>query len=132
MELLTLNLLPQTFAIARLQANDPIPAWALGGAFTSVTRTPDELSIVCEDRRIPPGHQSEGGRRAFMVQGPLDFSLTGILSALSGALAQAGVSIFAISTYDTDYILVREVDLETAMAALREAGCILRAVEDDT
>lgn len=130
MEHLTLNLLSQTFAIARLQPNDPIPAWALGGAFSSVTRTRDELSIVCEQRLIPPGLKYEGGRRAFMVQGPLDFSLTGILSALSGALAQAGISIFAISTYDTDYILVREEDLDRASAALRDAGCTLQPAED--
>lgn len=130
MELLTLNLLSQTFAIARLAPNDPIPSWALGGAFTSVTRTRDELSIVCEEGLLPPGHISESGRRALMVQGPLDFSLTGILSALSGALAQAGVSIFAISTYDTDYILVREEDLERAAEALRDAGCTLQLAED--
>ncbi len=112
--------------IIRLAPNQPIPAWAMNGAFSSITRTHDELSIVCEQRLIPRGLLAEGDRRAFMVQGPLDFSLTGILSALSGALARASVSIFAISTYDTDYILVQQQDLERASAALREAGCTLR------
>ena len=130
MELLTLNLLSQTFAIARLEQDDPIPAWALGGTFASLTYTRDELSIVCEQQLLPPGLKAERDRRALMVQGPLDFSLTGILSALSGTLAQAGISIFAISTYDTDYILVQEEDLDHAIAALREAGCTLQIAVD--
>lgn len=121
--MLTLTTLPTPLAVCRRSPNEPIPAWALLGDFFSITRTADELSIVCPQARVPAHAQAERGWRALKVAGPLDFALTGILAGLAGALAQAGISIFAISTYDTDYVLVKEEALEPACAALRAAGC---------
>ena len=99
----------------------PLPEWATT-AFSSVTRTASELSIVCPEERVPPELPAERGRRAFVVRGPLDFSLTGVLASIASPLAAAGVSIFALSTYDTDYVLVREGQLEAAVALLAAAG----------
>lgn len=119
---LTLSLLPETFAVCRLPAEAPLPAWALAGPFFAVTRTADELSIVCTQAQAPPGVTCQPGWRCFQVAGPLDFALTGVLASLAGPLAAAGVSIFAISTYDTDYLLAPAVALDRAVAALRIAG----------
>src|SRR5206468_8549222 len=87
-------------------------------AFVSVTRTPDELSIVCPDEAVPPDVEVESGWRALKVPGPIPFDQVGVLAALATPLAAAGISTFAVSTYDTDYVLVREPDLERALAAL--------------
>jgi uncharacterized protein len=125
---LTLQLLEGTLAVCRLGPRVTVPEWALAaGPFGSVTRTPEELSIVCPEHRVPPDVQCEKGWRALKVQGPLDFGLTGILDALTDPLARSGVSIFAVSTFDTDYLLVREACLEEALAALRAAGHSLGA-----
>ena len=123
---LDLQLLEGTWAVARLAPEAPLPGWA-GGSFMSLTRTPEELSVVCAERAVPPGVQCERGWRALKVQGPLDFGLTGILDALTGPLAAAGISLFAISTYDTDYLLLKEARLEEALAVLRAAGHRLRS-----
>jgi len=117
-----LTLLNGRFAICRLDAGSDVPRWAVGGAFSSVTRTDDELSIVCEEARLPSGLAAERGWRCLRVAGPLAFSEIGVLSSLTGALAEAQVSVFAISTYDTDYLLVREADADPAVVALRSAG----------
>jgi hypothetical protein len=117
-----LCLLAGRFAICRLPADDAVPAWAAGGPFSSITRTSDELSIVCAEGLAPAGSPGEGGWRVFQVAGPLDFSLTGILAAIASPLAKAGVSIFAVSTFLTDYILVKEENLASAVEALRTAG----------
>lgn len=119
---LSLTVLGGTFAVARLGATDPVPEWARQGELRSVTRTAGELSIVCEAARVPAGVEAERDWRCLAVAGPLDFSAVGILAALAGALAEAGVSIFALSTYDTDYLLVRAAALETAVEALRRRG----------
>jgi uncharacterized protein len=119
---LTLSLLHQSLLICRLPADAPIPDWLPVDGFLSVTRTPNELSLVCSREGVPESIQQEGPWRALKVEGPLDFSLTGILAGLSGVLALAEVSLFAISTYDTDYILVQEKDLDKALAALSSAG----------
>lgn len=121
-EPLILTLVPVRLAVCRLAAGEPIPAWAVLGSFFSITRTADELSIVCPERLAPVDVQAERGWRALKVAGPLDFALTGILSGLSGALAKAGISLFAISTYDTDFVLVRAADLDGAITALEVAG----------
>ncbi len=94
------------------------------GGFVSVTKTDGELSVVCESTRLPPAlpRREEGGWSLLAVEGPLDFSLTGILSAISAPLASAGISIFAVSTYDTDYVLVRAASLAAAEVALAGAG----------
>jgi hypothetical protein len=92
-----------------------------------MTRTQDELSIVCAQASVPPEVQSVGGWQALQIQGPLDFGLVGVLTAVANPLAVAEVSIFAVSTYDTDYFLVRTLDLPQATRALRVAG---HSVED--
>ncbi len=118
---LTLSVLPGTFAVCRLPADEPIPAWA-GGAFVSVTRTADELSVVCADEAIPEGVRHEGGWRCLKAHGPFDFALVGVLVSLLAPLAEVGVGVFAASTFDTDYVLVKDADLGRAVEALRAAG----------
>lgn len=87
-----------------------------------MTRTPEELSVVCSEEHVPEGVEAERGWRAFGLEGPLDFSIVGVLASVASPLAAAGISIFAVSTYDTDYVLVKGALLETATAALRKAG----------
>lgn len=117
-----LLLLSETFSISRLERNAPIPEWALTAGFSSITRTAEELSVVSPQNGVPPGIQKQQGWRALKVEGPLDFSLTGVLASLTEPLAQEGISVFAISTYDTDYLLVKEKQLEGAIQRLREEG----------
>lgn len=119
---MTLDLMPGSYAISRLRAAAAPPAWATRSAFSSITRTPNELSIVCANDDVPADVQAERGYRALAVRGPLDFSLVGIVAALSVPLADAGIGIFVVSTYDTDYLFVRDADLAGALAALRAAG----------
>jgi len=116
---LTLSILPDRFAVCRLDSNYPIPLWVLKSKeFFSITRTDEELSIVCFEDSVPYDVKAEKGWRAFKVEGPLDFSLSGILSSLINPLARKEISIFAISTYDTDYILVKEEQLAEAKDVL--------------
>ena len=105
---LTLSILPEKIGICHLDKNDPIPEWAYDISFCSITRTKDELSIVCPQEKIPAGVLFEKDWRAFKVEGPLGFSLTGVVASLSQPLAEAEISIFYISTYETDYLLVEE------------------------
>lgn len=121
---LTLTVMAGAYAVCRLGQNDSIPSWVTG-AFSSVTRTPGELSVVCEEDGVPARVKSERGWRVLVVQGPLDFNLTGVVSALAGPLASAEISIFTLSTYDTDYLLVRDRDLRRAVAVLRDAGHVV-------
>lgn len=116
-----LDVLPQELAVSRLQADAVLPQWATSGSFHSIVRTSDELCIVCPDALVPESVPTQRGWRCLRVRGPLAFELTGILASLAVPLAQAEVSIFAISTYDTDYILVRREQLARAIAALRAA-----------
>jgi hypothetical protein len=120
--LLELTLLSERFAISRLAADAPIPAWATEGSFFSVTRTGDELSVVCELSRVPVGVQSQSGWRVFKVHGPFVLTEIGVLSALATPLAEAKLSLFAISTFDTDYLLVASETLSAAVTALERAG----------
>ena len=122
---LSLTLLSQRLAVCRLDAGAPLPPWANQGVFVSITRTPEELSLVCPEEAVPDHVLSERGWCCFRVAGPLAFSLTGVLVALAGPLAEARISIFAISTYDTDYLLVREQDLDGAQQILRQAGHLI-------
>jgi hypothetical protein len=117
-----LTLLPDRLAVCRLPPGAAIPAWATASPFFSLTRTDAELSVVCVQQLVPEPTQCEAGWRVFRVAGPLDFSLTGILAGIAAPLAAAGVSIFAISTFDTDYVLVKEENLTKAFDALRAAG----------
>jgi hypothetical protein len=117
-----LTVLPGFFAIVRLAVDAPLPFWASAGDFFSVTRTSDELSVVCQANQVPSSLTAEMGWRALKVRGPFALSEIGVLAALAAALAHARVSLFAISTFDTDYLLVSDKSLNTALAALRAAG----------
>lgn len=121
-----LVLLEPTFAVCRLPADEVVPDWAHRGSFHSVTRTPGELSIVCEQEVVPPEVQSETGWRCLMVEGPLAFTEVGILASLTAPLAASGISVFAISTYDTDFLLVKEASLEPALSSLRNEDFRIR------
>ena len=113
-----LRVLPGKYDICRLDMDESIPVWAVQSDFFSVTRTGEELSVVCQKEKIPSGTRSEKDWRVLKIEGPLDFSLIGILSAVSSVLAENKISIFAVSTYDTDYILVKDKDIKKAISAL--------------
>ncbi len=120
---LNLVLLQRRFAICRLRSSESIPPWVLNASgFFALVRTSDELSVVCEENVPPTNVRNESGWRMFMVEGPLEFAMTGVLLALVKPLSDAGVSLFAISTFDTDYLLVREEAVDAAEHALAEAG----------
>ena len=120
---LVMSTLAGQLAVFRLPGDAAVPEWAMQGAFCSITRTPHELSIVTSFAAVPADAQRTSGPwTAFMVHGPLDFTLKGILSKIAAALAGADVSIFAISTYDTDYVLVPSADAEKARSALTASG----------
>jgi hypothetical protein len=120
---LELRAFDETFALARLPADAPVPPWVGGNDLLAVVRTRNELSIVCRDDTVPQNvTEVERGFRCLAVVGTLDFALTGVIASLAKPLADAGISIFGISTYDTDHILVRADRLEEARAALRAAG----------
>ena len=117
-----LSLLANLFVVCQLDAHAQLPMETPQGEFWSVTRTREELSFVCSAEHAPAGARREGDWRCLKVEGPLDFSLVGIMAELAGRLAAAGVSVFVISTFDTDYLLVKEARLAEALNALRSAG----------
>lgn len=120
---LPLELLPDTLAICRLEAGAPLPPWAAEPSpFLTVSRTAQELSITTLQSAVPAGVVCERDYRALRVRGPLPLNLVGILAAIADPLAAAGLSIFAISTYETDYVLVKARDLESALKVLEQAG----------
>jgi len=120
---LALELLPDTLAICRLPADAPLPTWSMGSsAFLTVSRTPSELSITALQSTVPADARCERDYRALRVRGTLSPNLVGILASIADPLAEAGVSIFAISTFDTDYVLVKAHDVAAASEALRRAG----------
>ena len=117
-----LSLLPERFAIAGLAPDAAIPHWATQGSFFSVTRSSEELSVVVEESRVPPGVQSQPGWRALKVHGPFVLSEVGVLASIAAPLAEARISLFVVSTFDTDYLLVASENLEAAVSALERAG----------
>lgn len=120
---LRFSILSGAWAVARLPAGDPVPAWAAGrSGFSSVTRTPDELSIVCPAEAVPADARAERGWAVLKLHGPFAFDQTGILASVARPLAAAGIAIFAVSTFDTDYVLVKSADLDSALQALAAAG----------
>jgi len=121
MKTLTLQILPDNFAIWQLPPNAPLPKID-DSSFWSVTRTPEELSVVSIAKHAPSGVPKEDCWRCIGVKGPLEFELTGILASLSAPLAEAGISIFAISSFNTDYLLVKADQLDLACTALEQAG----------
>ncbi len=116
------------FSVCRLPTTLPVPEAMRGGPLSAVVRTAAELSVVCATDRVPralraePGFREERGWAALAVRGPLDFALVGVLSSLTGALAGAGIPVFALSTHDTDVLLVKRDVLDRAKAALSAAG----------
>jgi len=119
---LTLTVLPGRYAICRMEAGVAIPSWATAGPLFSVTRTGEEISILCPEGLVPPEIRHAGEWRALKFEGPFEFSEVGILASVATPLAGAGVSLFAVSTFDTDYVLVKEAMLERAAEALAAAG----------
>lgn len=122
---LALSVLPGSYAVARLDPASPVPEWAYDRTLSALVLTAGELTVVCPDAAVPDGVQRFGPLRALAVEGPLDFAQTGILSSLARPLADAGVSIFVLSTFDTDLLLVREQQLDPACAALGGAGHVI-------
>ena len=120
--MLNLTILPDPLAICRLSPAEDVPEWAMIGEFVSITHTGDELSLVCADEHVPPDVKADRGWRALKVEGPLDLSLTGVLASLANPLAQAQINLFAVSTFDTDYLLVKGYNLTRAIAVLQQAG----------
>lgn len=115
-----LSRLPGSYTVAKYEAVPPHPS---GSAFSSLSVTPQEISLVCNTASLPDGAgKTESGWAALMIEGPLDFSLVGILSELTGLLAKAHISVFAISTFDTDVLMVKETSWDDTIACLKEAG----------
>jgi uncharacterized protein len=118
---LGIDLAPEEYTITRLPNTGEPPRIRATG-LVSVTTTEAEVSVVCPSDAAPPSEDARPGWRLLTVRGPLEFDLTGVMAALAGELAAAGVTLLAVSTYDTDHVLVKAVDLERALKALHEAG----------
>lgn len=118
----TLKALDGTYGVARLEPSDPIPAWADGGGFVSISRSDDELSIVCREDRIPSNARMDGGWSCLKLQGPFAFDETGIVLSVIEPLSTNGIGIFVVSTFDGDHLLVKATDFEKTCALLVEAG----------
>ena len=122
MKKLSLSLLPHKYAVCQFHPDKHIPYWALLGDFVSLTRTPEELSIVCQQENVPDDIEAERGWCCVQVQGAFDFSIAGVHASLAIPLAQADISVLAIATYATDYLLIKEDDVEWALLVLEQAG----------
>jgi hypothetical protein len=121
---LTLILLDGRYAVAKLDRSAPIPPWAMtsGHKFFSITRTVDELSIVCPESMVPENCVAERDWCCFRVAGQIAFTAVGVLASLTEPLANAGIGLFAISTFDTDYLFVKRIDMDRAIESLRGYG----------
>ena len=125
---LSLLLLPGRFAVCKLDPGACIPGWAIGSLFVSITRTSDELSIVCDEDTVPEGVKCARNWRCLRVAGAMDFSVIGVLASLVAPLARAQISVFAISTFDTDYLLFQAKDLVGAQDTLLRMGHVFNTV----
>src|SRR5215467_6180810 len=114
--------LPGLYAIVRLDSGTPVPEWATRGDFTSITRTADELSIVCLAENVPHDVRFPHRWVCLKLEGPFPFTLTGVLLSFIERLSSSGIPIFAVSTYDTDYVLINEDRSEGVVDLLRAAG----------
>lgn len=121
----TIRALAGDYAIVRLDPSAAIPQWADGEGFVSIGRTEDELSVVCLAARVPSDVRSDGDWAAFKFQGPFAFNETGILLSVIRPLSENGIGIFAVSTFDTDYLLVKQADVTKALPLLKAAGHVL-------
>ena len=126
MQRLVLHQLPGSLAVVRLAPDADVPPWAWRGQLSGVVRTSVELSIVCDESGIPSDVRAEVGWTALMLEGPFPFSMTGVLDSVLSPLAIAEVSVFALSTFDTDYVLIKNQQLERAVAALEGAGHVVK------
>ena len=117
-----LRTLPDSYAVVRLHPGADLPEWVDKGPFRSVTRTDNEVSVVCRDHDVPEGESVDRGWTVLEAMGPLDFSLSGIIASLIQPLADAELPIFVISTFESDYVLIRSADLARAADALEDAG----------
>jgi hypothetical protein len=123
----TLLVVDGIFAVCRLEPEPPIPPWATASSFFSITRTADELSVVCRQESVPEHIRCERGWRCLRVAGSMPFSVVGVLASLTAPLAEAGIGVFVVSTFDTDYLLVKEDKWMRAVDVLRQHG---QAVQD--
>lgn len=119
---LRLHWLPGRFGVYRLPGDAAVPEWASRGAFTTVSRSADELSVLAAWRGDAHGFPAIGPLACCALEGPLDFALTGLLARVTAALARGGVSVFPVATYDTDYLLVNEAERARAASLLEAAG----------
>ena len=122
---LTLTVINEEVSICRLSPQAPIPQWAHNAVFSSITRTYEELSIVCFADAVPHGLDAERGWRILKMNGPFDLSLIGILSGVANVLKDSAISLFVVSTFDTDYVLVKKEHLADAMTALQRSGYLI-------
>jgi hypothetical protein len=127
--MLTLTVLPALLAICRLSADHDVPEWAMLGEFVSITHTNEELSIVCAAENVPTDVKADRGWRALKVEGPFDLALTGVLASLANPLAEAHINLFVVSTFDTDYLLVKGYNLRQACEVLRQGGQHVRTID---
>lgn len=118
----TLGVLAGRYAICRLEPTARIPDWATGCHLFSITRTPSELSIVCPEGQVPPSMTCDRGWRVLELEGPFDLATTGVVASIADPLAAAGISLFVVSTHDTDYVLVKDAALGEAVSALAARG----------
>jgi len=128
---LTIVIYRKAYAICRLGPDAPMPAWAGGVRFLSITRTANELSIVCEEELVPTDVHAERNRRLMQIEGTMPFTLPGVLASVAVPLADAGITLSAISTYDTDYLLVSDKDFQEATQVLESAGHTIRQNPSD-
>ena len=119
---MNLSLIAGNYSVCRMDPSCSVPDWVYQSRFYSISKSADELSIVCEEQLVPGSVQTEKDWGLIKVEGPLDFSLTGILFSLAKPLAENNVSIFAVSTFDTDYLLVKIEKLQDAKAVLENSG----------
>lgn len=116
------KILKELYSVCRLDFDAEIPPWDVKSGFYSITRTDDELSILCPQENVPPNVKCEGGWKILKIDSILDFSMVGVISQISTLLAQNSISIFVISTFDTDYICVKEENLDETIKLLEKAG----------
>jgi uncharacterized protein len=116
------RILPERLVVCQLPASTRVPAWALKGGFFCVAGTEDEVSMVCEERQVADGVRAEKGWVGLKLEGPFPFAMTGVLTSFLQPLAEAGIPVFAVSTFNTDYVLIKREHLEQAVNALTEAG----------
>ena len=119
---MNLQLVAGDFSICRLAPDAPIPSWAQSVGFSSITRTADELSVICLSSQVPGGIKTEAGWRLLRFAGTFDFGAIGVLASVTTPLAQAGISLLAIGTFDTDYVLIKATLLNEAARSLTTAG----------